>query len=86
MLFGLFEKFGATDTQKVQIQTFKNNYTEKLEEKKREIYNPDDIFKKNKYKFNEQEVKKVENTALVEYKEEKWYQKFFARILKIFKK
>lgn len=86
MLFGLFEKFGATDIQKVQIQTFKNNYTEKLEEKKREIYNPDDIFKKNKDKFNEQEVKKVENTALVEYKEEKWYQKFFARILKIFKK
>ena len=45
ILFGLFEKFGATELQKEKIKAFKNNYYEQLEEEKRKKYNSDDIFK-----------------------------------------
>lgn len=46
ILFGLFEKFGATDTQKEQIKDFKTNYSYRLEKEKRVKYNPNDIFKR----------------------------------------
>ena len=36
ILFGLFEKFGATELQKDTIKAFKNNYYNKLENEKRE--------------------------------------------------
>ena len=45
ILFGLFEKFGATKLQKEKIKAFKNNYYNQLEEEKRAKYNPDSIFK-----------------------------------------
>ena len=65
ILFGLFEKFGATEKQKAKIKAFKNNYNNKLEEQKREKYNPDNLFK-NK----ESIVETAENSvAIVEYKE-----------------
>ena len=44
-LFVLFEKFGASEKQKAIIKSFKADYNEKLEQKKREKYNPDCIFK-----------------------------------------
>lgn len=44
-LFALFEKFGASEKQKAIIKAFKIDYNEKLEQKKREKYNPDNIFK-----------------------------------------
>ena len=47
ILFGLFEKFGATELQKEKIKSFKNNYYNMLEEEKRKKYNPDNIFAKN---------------------------------------
>lgn len=84
ILFGLFEKYGATEVQKLKIKTFKDNYNEKIENEKREKYNPDDIFKKNNLNENINETK--ENVQIVEYKENRWYEKLFAKILKIFKK
>ena len=39
ILFGLFEKFGATEIQKEKIKNFKDNYFRKIEEEKREQYN-----------------------------------------------
>lgn len=84
ILFGLFEKYGATEVQKSKIKAFKNNYNEKLEKEKREKYNPDDIFKKNN--LNENIINKTkENVQIVEYKKQRWYEKLFAKILKIFK-
>ena len=35
ILFGLFEKFGATELQKEKIRSFKNSYYNKLEEEKK---------------------------------------------------
>ena len=52
ILFGLFEKYGATEVQKLKIKAFKSNYNEKLEKEKRDKYNPDDIFKKNNLNKN----------------------------------
>ena len=80
ILFGLFEKFGATEIQKA-------NYNNKLEEKKREKYNPENIFKNKQNNFYTQiPEKQEEKLELIEYKEQRWYQKIFARILKIFNK
>ena len=70
ILFGLFEKFGATELQKEKIKNFKDNYFRKIEEEKREQYNPDDIFKNaNKAKNTDIEMSENNtNTALIECK------------------
>ena len=70
ILFGLFEKFGATELQKEKIKAFKNNYYEQLEEEKRKKYNTDDIFKNaNKNKTVKiEELENNSNTTLIEYK------------------
>lgn len=62
----------------------KNNYEKEIREK----YNPDNIFK-NKSNVAEMDIeppKEEKHTELVEYKEQKWYQKIFAKILSIFKR
>ena len=82
ILFGLFEKFGATELQKAKIKSFKTNYSNKLEKQKLEKYNPDDIFNKKLEKNNHQNEKK-EYIGLVKYKEPKWYQKLLEKIIKI---
>ena len=68
VLFGLFEKFGATDTQKLKIKSFKTKYINDLEKQKREKYNPNDIFKKKESKTDITENIK-NNLQMVEYKE-----------------
>ncbi|MBO5349915.1 MAG: hypothetical protein J6A89_08910 [Clostridia bacterium] len=70
ILFGLFEKFGATEIQKEKIKNFKDNYFRKIEEEKREQYNPDDIFKNaNKAKNTDIEMSENNtNTVLIECK------------------
>ena len=70
ILFGLFEKFGATELQKKKIKDFRDNYYNQLEKERREKYNPDDIFKKiNKDIYiNSEMFEKNTNTELVEYK------------------
>ena len=82
ILFGLFEKFGATDYQKEKIRNFKINYNNKMEEIKREQYNPNDIFKKDDI----QEKKQTENIQLVEYKKVNWYKKIFLKICDLIRK
>ena len=72
ILFGLFEKFGATEIQKEKIKNFKDNYFRKIEEEKREQYNPDDIFKKVNTNIKTTIIETSENnsnTKLIKYKE-----------------
>ena len=61
----------------------KNN----LEKKLREKYNPDNVFKNNsnKTKTYIEPKKDEQHTELIKYKEKKWYQKIFAKILSFFK-
>lgn len=86
ILFGLFEKFAATELQKEKIKAFKNNHYRKIEEEKRKIYNPDNIFNNGKNNIDitmsEQPIEK----ALIENKKLRWYQKLFSKILRIFRK
>jgi len=81
ILFGLFEKFGATELQKQKIKNFKKNYYNKLEEEKRNLYNSENIFKEKK-------VEKNENINLVikENKKENFINKILKFIKNIFRK
>ena len=56
-----------------------------MEQEMREKYNPDDIFK-NRRKNNSEEQSYTENTSMIVVKEEKWYQKIFQIIKKLFKR
>ena len=54
-------------------------------EEMREKYNPDDIFKKKNQNNMEESNAKEENTSMVVVQEEKWYEKIFNLIKRIFK-
>ena len=85
ILFGLFEKFWATEKQKEKIKTFRNNYYNKLEQEKSEQYNLDDIFKKSNNNTKTSSIEASENnpnTALAEY-EESFFTRFKNFIFKI---
>lgn len=100
ILFGLFEKFGATETQKNKIAAFKKNYNKELEEQKRKKYNPSEIFNNESRdtlgntssdivadaSSNILADTSVENKSMIEYKEKNWIQKLFDKILKPFRK
>jgi hypothetical protein len=87
ILFGLFEKFGATEIQKYKIKSFKINYNNKLEESKHKKYNSNEIFKKKQNNtISSLTESSEENLDLIAYKESKWYKKIFEKILKVFRK
>lgn len=75
----LFRDYWATDEQKDKIIRKQNYDRQILEEQKKSMYDVENIFKKKSYE--NEEVKEM-----VVYKEQRWYQKLFAKILKIFKK
>lgn len=55
-----------------------------FEQEMLEKYNPDNIFKNKQKDIETPHIE--EHTELVEYKEPKWYQWIFMKILKIFKR
>lgn len=58
-----------------------------LDEEIRRKYNPDNIFKsKNVTNENNDTSENQENVALMKYEEDKWYEKIFSVIKKLFKK
>lgn len=66
ILFGLFEKYGTTDIQKTKIKSYKANYINKLEEQKKEKYNPNNVFNNKNEKITKENLT---TTDMVEYKE-----------------
>ena len=46
ILFGLFEKFGATEKQKAIIKSYRDNFNKRIEEEKRQRYNLENPFGK----------------------------------------
>ena len=66
ILFGLFEKYGATEIQKAKINAYKINYRNQLEKQKIEKYNSNDIFKNEQGKNVEENVIPTE---MIVYKE-----------------
>lgn len=82
ILFGLFEKFGATEMQKTMIKAFRTSYYNKKEEEKRQKYNPDEIFKNKERNISEEKPQSVE---LIEYKKERFWVRWINKINSIFK-
>lgn len=84
ILFGLFEKFGATELQKEKIKAFKNSYYRKIEEEKKEKYNIN-VFQDRNINMQEQSKENVttNETAMIEHKET-LLKKIIKKIKKIF--
>ena len=61
---------------------------DRKKEELREKYNPDNLFKKKEteQKIEEPQKNTSENTALVEYKEEKFFKKLIKKIISFFKR
>ena len=73
----LYEDYWATESQKKVLMKKEKEAYQRIEDKKRTLYNPNNIFKRNKKKID---------VHMVEYKEKKWYQKIFEKLLNIFTK
>ena len=76
----LFRDYWATELQKEKIISKQNYDRIKLEEKKRERYNSDNLFK-NKEKNN---AKKEQELALIETNSIKWYKKLWRFLTRFF--
>lgn len=84
----LFRDCWATEVQRNKIIAKQNYDRMKLEEKKKEKYNLDNILNKNQVinKITEKHSIEEENIDMVKYKQLKWYNQIFDKILNIFRK
>lgn len=84
----LFRDYWAIEMQKNKIIAKQNYDRMKLEEKKKEKYNLDNILNKNQVinKITEKHSIEEENMDMVKYKQLKWYNQIFDKILNIFRK
>ena len=78
IIVNLFTDYFATEEQKVKIKEILDLNQKKLEEEKREKYNPDNIFKANRTNTIEQTN---ETNAMIEYKKDN----IFIRIINLIK-
>lgn len=82
ILFKLFEEFGTTEKQKDKINKYRQNYYFKLNEKKKEKYNYDDMFKnKKEVEIKEKNIKEYSSNLPVEVKKK---NKLFKNVLIFF--
>lgn len=83
IIVSLYLDYFATEEQKIKIKEILYLNERKAEQEKREIYNPDNLFKKDtSEKNNIVPQEHVEQTSLVEYKET-FFNKFKQFILKL---
>jgi len=71
--------YWCNEEDKKAIQNMLNEKERQYEIEQRKLYNPDDIFKRNKT-----EKEKQEETAIIEYKKENFIVRFFNKIKKLF--
>lgn len=84
ILITLFRDYFATDRQKEILNSLLKQNQEKLEEEKREKYNPDNIFKKEVTETEEIKEEKIkDNKQIIEYKSK---ESFFAKFINFIKK
>ncbi len=82
----LFRDYWATEIQKEKIITKQNYDRKQLEEKKKERYNYDNLFKNNEKKINLDGTKQEQKLALIEISNIKWYKKVWKFITRFFSK
>lgn len=75
----LFRDYWATEEQRKRIIKVQQQEKNRIESKKQEKYNINELFKNNK-------KNKTQEVAMVEVKEQKWYKKVFDFFRKIFRK
>ena len=82
----LFRDYWATELQKEKIIAKQNYDRMQLEEKKKERYNSDNIFKNNKKKIILNSTKQEQKLDLIETNNIKWYKKVWKFIKRFFSK
>lgn len=82
ILYILFEDYLATEEQKEKLKQKENEALKQIEEEKRRIYNPDNLFKNKKETETEEYIKKA-NIILVP--KDKWYNKIIKFLKKFIK-
>lgn len=78
----LFEDYWATEEQRNVLKQKEREAFKELEDKKRNLYNPDNLFKKE----NVNEVEKYIKNTSITLLNEKWYQKIIRVLKNIFKR
>ena len=82
----LFRDYWATEIQRNKIVAKQNYDRVKLEEKKKEIYNPDNIFINNHKNSLVDIPENKQEKSLAKIDEIKWYKKIWSRIKNFFRK
>lgn len=82
----LFRDYWATEIQKEKIIAKQNYDRMQLEEKKKERYNSDNLFKNNKKKNILDGTEQEQKLALIEINNIKWYKKVWKFITRFFSK
>ena len=77
----LFRDYWATPTQREKIIAKEKYDIAKLEQEKRDICNPDDLFKKKEENQEETIVNQEASTFLIEYKEKKFIKKMIKKLI-----
>lgn len=80
------EYLASEKSRKEKLCIYKEN-EKKYQEELREKYNTDELFKNIKTNINVETQNSInENIKIIEYQKQRWYQKIFDRLLKIFRK
>lgn len=82
----LFRDYWATELQKEKIIAKQNYDRMQLEEKKKERYSSDNIFKNNKKKIILDSTEQEQKLDLIEINNIKWYKKVWKFITRFFSK
>ena len=78
----LFEDYWATDEQRKSLKQKEAEAFRELEDEKRSLYNPDNLFKNKRINEVENNIKNTNITLL----NEKWYQKIILALKNFFKR
>ncbi len=78
LMYNLILRYMLDENKKKEANKYRRNFELQLEKKKREKYNPDNIFANRKIISEE--------VALIEVKKNKWYKKLFLFFRKILKR
>ena len=82
----LFRDYWATEIQKEKIVKKQNYDRMKLEQEKRDRYNPDNLFGNSEKNVIMNNTNNVEKLDLVEVKNNKWHKKVFMFFANLFRK
>lgn len=82
----LFRDYWATEIQKEKIIKKQNYDRMKLEQEKRDRYNPDNLFENSEKNVIMNNTNNVEKLDLVEVKNNKWHKKVFMFFANLFRK